>query len=258
MAMIDGNGNPQRLGRPTGPIKPRTPTLDAPPKGPEAEAAAPKPKTDNLKVATRPVSDQERLKAAVAAAQAAGAEKPKAKEEEKPTTKVVADVVGTADAVKEGIKIASSVDELEKLPILGRAMRSGGRLGNMGAAFARTSFGAAVAHAIENGKIVAPMVKGLGRIAPVAGVVVAGFDIADAVKTNKDPKASGTEKMLANVKAGLSAVSAGAGVAALALAPTGVGAAVAGGIALGAGLLSMGVDLVLGKMQDDRKKAEKK
>ncbi|MNU08179.1 hypothetical protein D3C72_2541050 [compost metagenome] len=47
-------------------------------------------------------------------------------------------------------------------------------------------------------------------------------------------------------------------MATLVLAPTGVGAAVAGGIALGAGLLSLGVDLVLGKVRDDRKSGEAK
>ncbi|MBO9541218.1 hypothetical protein J7643_11570 [bacterium] len=268
MAMIDGNGNPQRLGRPTGPIKPRTLTLDSPPEAPKSEAAA-KPKTDRLKVENRPTSDQDRLKAAVAAAQAAGAAAPaanggkakaaeaaKPKEEDKPVSKTVADAVGAVDGLKEGVKIASNIDELEKLPLLGRLMQRGGRAGSIGGFFARSRAGAAIAHAMENGKYVAPMVKGLGRVAPIAGAVVAGFDIADAVKTNKDPKASGTEKVLANAKAGLSALSAAAGTAALFLAPTGIGGAIAGGIALGAGLLSMGADLMLGKVRNDRKKAE--
>ncbi|HEY9900405.1 MAG TPA: hypothetical protein V6D00_14615 [Pantanalinema sp.] len=257
MATIDGNGTPQRAGRPTGPIKPRTQTLESPHEGPRPEPAL-RPRTDRLNVATRPTSDQDRLKAAVAAAQAAGAEKPKAKADDTPVAKTVADAVGAADGVKEGLKIASKVDELEQLPVLGRLMRSGGRMSQIGGYLARSRAGVAVAHAMEHGRYVAPMVKGLGRVAPVAGVVVAGFDIADAVKTNQDPKATGTEKVLANVKAGLSALSAGAGTAALFLAPTGVGGAVAGGIALGAGLLSMGADLALGKIRDDRKKAEAK
>lgn len=257
MAMIDGNGNPQRLGRSTGPMKPRTATLDSPPEAPKAEGPA-KPKTDRLSVAHRPTSEQDRLKAAVAAAQAAGTGKAKEKEEDKPVAKTVADAVGAVDGLKEGVKIASSVDELEKLPMLGRMMRSGSRLGNIGGALARSRTGQVVAHALENGKYVAPLVKGLGRIAPVAGAVVAGFDIADAVKTNKDPKAGTTEKVLSNAKAALSALSAGAGAAALFLAPTGIGGAIAGGIALGAGLLSMAADFALGKVRDDRKKAEKK
>lgn len=253
MAMIDGNGNPQRLGRTTGPMKPRTLTFDPPKEEAKPEGVA-KPKTDRLSVASRPTSEQDRLKAVVAAAQAARSEQPRAQEEDKPVAKVVADAVGAADGVKEGVKIASSIDELEKLPLLGRMLQSGGRLGNIGGALARSRVGQVVAHALENGRYVAPVVKGLGRIAPVAGGVVAGFDIADAVKTNKDPKASSTEKVLSNVKAALSALSAGAGTAALLLAPTGVGGAIAGGIALGAGLLSIGADLLLGKVRDDRKK----
>ncbi|MNE91352.1 hypothetical protein D3C80_1889540 [compost metagenome] len=49
-----------------------------------------------------------------------------------------------------------------------------------------------------------------------------------------------------------------AGVATLALAPTGIGAAIAGGVALGAGLLSLGVDLFLGKVRKDRQAAAAK
>jgi hypothetical protein len=256
MSTIDGNSNPQRLGRPTGPIKPRTPTLEAPPQEPRVAQGTPKPQTDRLNIATRPTSDQDRLKAAVSAAQAAGTGKPKAKEEEPAVAKTVADAMGIADGTKEGIKIASSVDELEKLPVVGRLMQGGGRLERIGGALARSQVGSAIAHAMEHGRYVAPLAKGLGRAAPIAGAVVGGFDIADAVKTNNDPKATRTERVLANVKAGLSTVSAAAGVAALFLAPTGIGGAIAGGISLATGLLSTGADFALGKVRSDRKKAE--
>lgn len=266
--------------RPLGPSQnvPKPPAAPQPPVGPRPPAV----RQDEKLIAARPQTDIERQKAileAVRAAQAAAsqdvapeksvsdkpvADKPVADKPEPevsngaPKTKVVADAVGLADGVRESMRIATSADELARLPGVGKAVQSGSRLGRIFDAIPESKVGKAIATAMQHNKVLAPASRFLGRIAPLAGVVVAGFDIHSAVKVNQDPKASTKEKVLANAKAGLSAVAGAAGVAALALAPTGIGAAIAGGIALGAGLLSLGADLWLGHAKKERTEAEAK
>jgi hypothetical protein len=82
----------------------------------------------------------------------------------------------------------------------------------------------------------------LGRIAPFLGVGLAAFDIRDAYRAAVNPNVSGTRKWLLGAKAAASSIAAGAGVATLVLAPTGVGALVAGAVALVAGLAAIGLD----------------
>ncbi len=225
--------------------------------------AAPKPKTptDKALIAARPQTEAERQQTilqAVRAAQGQPATEEKKAEDEGSTAKKIADGIGLMDGIKEGARIATSSDELARLPGIGKAVQGGTRLGKFFTAIAESKAGKAIATAFQHNKVLAPATRFLGRIAPFAGVAVAGYDIYSATKVNQDPKASTTEKVLANTKAALSGIAGVAGVATLALAPTGIGAAIAGGIALGAGLLSLGADLWLGKLQKDRKAAEAK
>jgi hypothetical protein len=221
--------------------------------------AAPKPKTptDKALIAARPQTDAERQQTILKAVKAAQAQpvaeaRPKA-EDEGSTAKKIADGIGLMDGIKEGARIATSSDELARLPGIGKAVQGGTRLGKFFTAIAESKAGKAIATAFQQNKVLAPATRFLGRIAPFAGVAVAGYDIYSATKVNQDPKASTTEKVLANTKAALSGIAGVAGMATLALAPTGIGAAIAGGVALGAGLLSLGADLWLGKLQKDRK-----
>lgn len=247
MAGIDNNvGRAHRL-------QPNLPAKGGAGKPPEEPPSAPllKSGTDRQLIGSRPLTDDQRLQAAIAAARKAqAAQQP----EEKPTTKAVAEVVGVADGVREGVRIGSSVDDLRSLPVVGKLVQGESRIGAGLSWLARSQVGQTISTALQTHRFVAPMARGLGRIAPFAGVVIAGFDIRDALKTQQDPKASGLEKGLAATKGVLSSISGAAGLAALALAPTGVGAAIAGGVALGAGLLSTGADLWLGKLRDDRQK----
>lgn len=253
MAAIDDNvGRSQRLQ----PLTPAKAGAGKPPADPPSEKK-PEATPDQRSIGARPRTDAERQQAAVEAVkQAQAGTAPKAPDE-KPASKAVAEVVSVVDGVREGVRIGSSVDELRALPMVGKAVQSQSRFGTAISALARSRVGVLVADALKNHRLIAPMARGLSRIAPVAGVVIAGFDLRDAVKTSQDPKASGLEKGLAGVKGALSTVSGIAGLATLALAPTGVGAAIAGGIALGAGLLATGVDLWLGNVREKRTKAEK-
>ena len=235
-------------------------------------AVRPRTPTDKALIAARPQSETERQNAmlqAVRAAQGkaeapakapekAPAKAPVKEEEDSRTVKVIADGIGVADGIREGARIATNADELARLPGIGRAMQNGSRFGKLFAAIAESKFGKAISTALQHNKVLAPAARFLGRIAPFAGLAVAGYDIYDATKTHKDPKASSTERFLASTKAALSGISGVAGVATLALAPTGIGAAIAGGVALGAGLLSLGVDLFLGKLRKDRQAATSK
>lgn len=229
---------------------------------PAAPPARPRTPTDQTLIAARPQSEAERQQAVLQAVRAAqGQTKPqgqtKAQEDEGDgrTVKTVADAIGVADGIREGSRIATSADELARLPVVGRAMQNGSRVGKFFTAIAESRIGKTISTALQTNKVLAPAARFLGRIAPFAGLAVAGYDIYDATKTNRDPKASTTEKVLANTKAALSGIAGVAGVATLLLAPTGIGAAIAGGVALGAGLLSLGVDLFLGKARKERKAA---
>ncbi|MNR75288.1 hypothetical protein D3C72_59180 [compost metagenome] len=230
-------------------------------------AVRPRTPTDKALIAARPQSEAERQNAMLQAVRAAqgkaeapakASEKAPAKEEDSRTAKVIADGIGVADGIREGARIATNADELARLPGIGRAMQNGSRFGKFFAAIAESKLGKAISTALQHNKVLAPAARFLGRIAPFAGLAVAGYDIYDATKTHKDPKASSTERFLASTKAALSGISGVAGVATLALAPTGIGAAIAGGVALGAGLLSLGVDLFLGKLRKDRQAAASK
>jgi hypothetical protein len=267
MASVNENLNPSRAAstaRPTGAAAGSMPAGN-PPAGDSQAAPAPKPKTptDKALIAARPQSETERQQTmlkAVKAAQAAEAAPAGAKEEEfdPAAVKKVADGIGLMDGIKEGTRIATSSDEIARLPGIGKAVQNGSRLGKLFSSISESKVGQAIALAFKQNKVLAPAVRFLGRIAPFAGAAVAGYDIYDATKTNNDPKASKTEKVLANTKAALSSVAGVAGLATLALAPTGVGAAIAGGVALGAGLISLGVDLVLGKVRKDREESNPK
>lgn len=268
MASVNENVNPSRAasaGRP--PLAPGAAAGNAPAGEPPALAptVAPKPKTptDKALIAARPQTETERQQTilqAVKAAQVAEG-KPagkKAEEDDSRTAKKIADGIGLMDGIKEGTRIATSSDEIARLPGIGKAVQNGSRFGKLFSSLAESKAGQAIALAFKQNKVLAPAVRFLGRIAPFAGAAVAGYDIYDATKTNNDPKASKTEKVLATTKAALSSVAGVAGLATLALAPTGVGAAIAGGIALGAGLLSLGADLMLGKVRKDREEAQPK
>lgn len=255
MAGIDNN-----IGR-TNRLQQNVPTRPGAGKPPEEPPSVPKltAAPDRQNVGSRPLTEEQRQEAAVAAVKEAQAAKPADQPtDEKPTSKAVAEVVGLADGVREGVRMGSSVDDLRALPIVGKAVQGESRIGNALSWLARSQVGQTVANALKTHRFIAPAARFLGRIAPVAGAVIAGFDIRDALKTQKDPKASGLEKGLAATKGILSTVSAVAGIATLVLAPTGVGAAIAGGIALATGLVSTGADLWLGKLRNDRKDAAKK
>lgn len=227
-----------------------------PPKEPKLKATA-----DERRIVARPQTDEERQQAALKAVQAAqGAGKagaPAKEEEEAPPAKAVADAIGVADGVREGVRVGSNMDELRNLPILGKMIQGESRIGQLLTSLARSNMGQSVAGVLQNHKYIAPVMRGLGRIAPFAGAAVAGFDIYGAVKTVNDPKATKGEKGLAISKSVFSTISGVAGLAALALAPTGVGAVIAGGIALGAGVISTGLDIWLGQVKKKREQAEK-
>ncbi|MBM3276348.1 MAG: hypothetical protein FJZ00_14435, partial [Candidatus Sericytochromatia bacterium] len=97
-----------------------------------------------------------------------------------------------------------------------------------------------------------PLIQTAGRIAsrvaPFIGAGFAFFDVRRAWRIHHDPGASGLRKALTWLKAGISTVGAGAGFATLVLAPTGVGAAIAGAVALGAGLAAMGLEFLTNKL----------
>lgn len=268
MASVNENLNTQRstsVGRSAGAGsvgRVATPAADSP----RPVEDQPKTSGDQALIAARPTTEAERQQAilqAVKAAQAGAAENTEKADEvetdpaEAPTAKKVADGIGLLDGVKEGAKIATSSDELAKLPVLGKAVQRGSRFGKVLTAIAESKAGKAIANALKTNKVLAPAVRFLGRVAPFAGLAVAGYDIYDAVRTAKDPKASTAEKALATTKGVLSGIAGTAGVVALALAPTGVGAAIAGGIALGAGLLSLGADLILGQVRKNREDSGK-
>lgn len=259
MATIDDNvGRSHRL-QPNLPPKGGAgkPPQD-PPKEPKLET-----KSDERKITARPQSEQERQTAALAAVKAAqagpGTSSTKKKDEEDgPPAKTVADAIGVADGVREGVRIGSNMDELRNLPILGKMVQGESHIGRLLTSLARSNMGQTLSNVLQNHKYIAPVARGLGRIAPFAGAAIAGFDIYSAVKTVNDPKATKGEKGLAITKSVFSSISGVAGLAALALAPTGVGAVIAGGIALGAGLISTGLDLWLGHVKRQRKKEEEK
>lgn len=251
-------------GAPTGPTAPAT---RAPARAPQAPSPAPEgtphrvaPRPDEALLAIRPSTEAERhqdVLARVRAAQgqpleAQNAEAPAAQEDETPTAKKIADGIGLVDGVREGARIATNADELAQLPGVGRTVQGGSRLGRFFSRIADSRAGQAVSLALKEHRVIAPTARFLGRIAPFAGLAVAGYDLYDADKTNRDPKASTTERALSTTKAVLSSIAGVAGVATLALAPTGVGAAIAGGVAIGAGLLTLGLDLWLGRVRKDK------
>ncbi|HEY9856343.1 MAG TPA: hypothetical protein V6D05_11430 [Stenomitos sp.] len=256
MATIEDNvGRSNRL-QPT--LPPRGPVgapPSDPPKDPKVEV-----KQDESTIVARPQTEQERQQAVLQAVKTAQAgQKSDSTDSTQPNTppvKNIADGIGIADGVREGVRVGSSVDELKELPLVGKLVQNEHRVGKFVSFLARSHVGSWLSDAMKNNRFVAPAMRGLGRIAPIAGVVVGGFDIYGAVKTVNDPKAGQLEKGLAVAKGALSGISAVAGVAALFLAPTGIGAAIAGGVALGAGLLSTGADLWLGHEQKQRKEAE--
>lgn len=214
---------------------------------------------DCADVAHRPVDEAERQQALVQAVQQAQAQPPDPSNPSAcPVPKTVADAIGTADGVREGVRIATSSDELAKLPLLGRIIERGGRLSAMTNALTGSKLGLWVAAALTTHPILAPAARFLGRIAPFAGLAVAGYDIWDATRTHDNPRASGIEKGLAITKAVFSGLASVAGVATLVLAPTGIGAAIAGGIALGAGLAGMAADLALAHFRKPRLAAERR
>jgi len=257
MSSVNDNLSTQRTSTAGRPAAAAGAAAGAPPdSSTKTPSARPRTPTDKALIAARPSSEAERQQSMLQAVRAAQGkeEAPADEEEDTRTVKVIADGIGVVDGIREGARIATSADELARLPGIGRAVQNGSRFGKFFAAIAESKFGKAIATALEHNKV-APTARFLGRIAPFAGLAVAGYDIFDATKINRDPKASTTEKALATTKAALSGIAGVAGVATLALAPTGVGAAIAGGVALGAGLLSLGVDLLLGKIQKDRQAA---
>lgn len=227
----------------------------APPAEPPADPR-PEAKADERSITARPRTEAERQQAVLEAVQAAQSGQPDAPNSATDPTKSVADAIGVADGVREGVRIGSSVDELRNLPLLGKVVQNEGRIGGFLTSLARSQAGRWASHLLQNHRVVAPLMRGLGRIAPLAGAVVAGFDLRGAVKTVRDPRATGLEKGLAVTKGVFSTISGVAGLAALFLAPTGVGAMIAGGIALGAGLLSTVADLWLGHVTKQRKAAQ--
>lgn len=260
MATIDDNvGRAHRLQ----PNLPPRAGAGAPPADPPSDPKL-EVKGDERTIKARPQTEQERqqsvLKAVqtAQAAQSASQTAPPSKDgkDDASAAKNVADAIGVADGVREGVRISSSVDELRNLPVIGKLVQNESRIGNFLSSLARSHVGSWASNLLQTNRFVAPVMRGLGRIAPFAGAVVAGFDIYGAVKTVNDPKASRLEKGLAITKGVFSGISGVAGMAALVLAPTGVGAAIAGGIALGAGLLSTGVDLWLGHVKKERKQEE--
>lgn len=254
MASVNENLNTQRpsnLGRAAA----AGAAAGAPPAPPKNHSLEPKPRTptDRALIAARPQTEAQRQQTVLEAVKAAqGVADAAEAEDATPAPKMVADAIGLADGIKEGARLATSADEIARLPLIGRAVQNGTRLGKFFTAIAESKAGKAIAAAFQQNKVLAPATRFLGRIAPVAGLAVAGYDIYDAKRVHQDPKASTTEKVLATTKAALSGLAGAAGVAAVALAPTGVGAAIAGGIALGAGLLSLGADLLLGKAEKER------
>ncbi len=257
MAAIDDNvGRAHRL-------QPNLPPKGGAGKPPEDSPKEPKleAKSDERRIGTRPPTEQERQQAALAAVRAAQAGKPAEaakKDDDTPAAKSVADAIGMADGVREGVRIGSNMDELRTLPVLGRVVQGESRIGQLVSSLARSNMGQSLSALLQNHKYIAPLARGLGRIAPFAGAAIAGFDIYSAVKTVNDPKATKGEKGLSIAKSVFSSISGVAGLAALALAPTGVGAVIAGGVALGAGLISTGLDLWLGHVKRQNKKEEAK
>lgn len=181
------------------------------------------------------------------------------------TPKKVLDGVLAGDGARQGVRIATNLDELGQLPVVGRALAAadraadvggaltiGGRLFEQAGKLLRAVPQSGVGQLVQR-VVSSPAGKLLGRAAPFLGAGVAVLDGYDAVRTARNPRATATEKNLATTKAVLSGISGTAGVVALALAPTGVGAAVAGGIALGAGLAAVGVDFFLSRERASKK-----
>ncbi|HBN10355.1 MAG TPA: hypothetical protein DD435_17505 [Cyanobacteria bacterium UBA8530] len=168
-------------------------------------------------------------------------------EADKHIVKQVLDGVGTADNVKEGLKVASEINQIAQTPLAARMLSRLPSLSTWLTSVSNSSVVNSLTRVLGL-PIVKPALKGLGRVAPVAGVGVAAFDIYSTAKTVQDPKASTAKKVVSVTKSVMSSVGATAGVAALFLAPTGVGGAVAGGIALGAGVIAFGCDFAIGRM----------
>ncbi len=181
------------------------------------------------------------------------------------TPKKVLDGVLASDGARTGARIATNLDELGQLPVVGRALAAADRAADVGGALTiggrLFEQAGKLVRAVPNsgaGQLIqrvvsSPFGKLLGRAAPGFGVGVAMLDGYDAVRTSRNPRATSTEKNLATTKAVLSGISGTAGVVAVVLAPTGVGAAVAGGIALGAGLAAAGVDFFLSRERASQK-----
>lgn len=95
----------------------------------------------------------------------------------------------------------------------GRALGPG-----MDAALAGTRLGKAAQFTGSGGRLVANMGGRIPVIGALLGGVIAWVDAKSAIKTLKDPKASGTEKAIAGTVGGLSVVSGVAGMGALGVA----------------------------------------
>lgn len=161
------------------------------------------------------------------------------------------DWVGYVDAGKEGAKfVANDLPDIVRTPpsvvsrLFNRLPALSNGLGRLASSRAATAVGRFL-----SSPAVKPVVKGLGRVAPFAAVAVTGVDIYRTVKDVQDPTASTAKKAVSVAKSVTSTIASAAGVAAVFLAPTGVGAAVAGGISLVAGLLTFGLDTAVDRMK---------
>ena len=176
------------------------------------------------------------------------------------------DGVLMADGAREGVRIATSLDELQNIPAVGRAIAAAGKASDgargtdlVGRALAESGRLFRWLPSTPVGQVVQRVVtssagRAVARIAPGVGVGVAVFDSYDAMRTAQNPRARQTEKNLATAKATLSTISGIAGVTAAVLAPTGVGAGVAGAVALVTGLSAAGIDFFLSRERAARQK----
>ncbi|MBM3268784.1 MAG: hypothetical protein FJZ01_14180 [Candidatus Sericytochromatia bacterium] len=149
---------------------------------------------------------------------------------------------GANGAARTAASVPGMVDGLAGVPALSRLGVLGLIERVIGSAAFRTVAGFLARPAVQTVGRVA------GRVAPFIAAGFAFFDLRTAYRTQNDPQAGDLRKTLKWLKAGLSTVSAGAGFATLALAPTGVGAVVAGAVALVAGLAAMGLDFLTEKI----------
>lgn len=236
----------------------RTPTTPTPPLTPELAPVGrelPPAAIDHTRVSQAPLTLEERQAAVVAAARRAQAEAEGLAPP--PVTKTAADALGVADGVRTGVKIATNLDEVKALPVVGKLAQRSGRVGALFSFLPASRIGQWLGTVLESHRFIAPASRFLGRVAPIAGVVVGGYDVWDATRTQANPKATSLEKGVAIAKAACSSLAGVAGVAALVLAPTGIGAAIAGGISVGAGLLALGADVMLGRLRKVRQQREK-